>query len=159
MRVALLWSLREDALLTLAAGRYHQLARDTDAAVDLAVGDGAELGTAGRTVEGGAPVLSVAAANHLVLSLDQHLTPALTMGLEGFYKQFDGVGRAGSEGLASSGLDLRLVREGERWTGWLGYAISWFWQKSGPLRRIRFVRRTTSPEHRPARGSSRGRGA
>ena len=130
LRVALLWSLREDALLTLAAGRYHQLARDTDAAVDLAVGDGAELGTAGRTVEGGAPVLSVAAANHLVLSLDQHLTPALTMGLEGFYKQFDGVGRAGSEGLTSSGLDLRLVREGERWTGWLGYAISWFWQNS-----------------------------
>ena len=35
--------------------------------------------------------------------------------------------RRKQERLSSSGVDLRVAREGARASGWLGYTLSWFW--------------------------------
>ena len=69
--------------------------------------------------------LPVATADHLVLSLDQQLTPGVRLGIQGFLKGFSSI--AGSTRSTSSGLDLRVLREGENLVGWLGYSLSWFW--------------------------------
>ena len=69
--------------------------------------------------------LPVATADHLILSLDQQLTPGVRLGIQGFLKGFSSI--AGSTRSTSSGLDLRVLREGENLVGWLGYSLSWFW--------------------------------
>ena len=122
-RLSVLWNLSDAALLTLAAGRYHQYARVSDAQVEVAV---AELAGGLASPPGGpAGPLPVATADHLVLSLDQQLTPGVRLGLQGFLKGFSSI--AGSARSTSSGLDLRVLREGENLVGWLGYSLSWFW--------------------------------
>jgi hypothetical protein len=75
--------------------------------------------------------LSVGTADHLVVSLDQLLTPGLHLGLEGFVKEFSGVAGAGDQSLNASGVDLRVAREGQRAAGWLGYTLTWFWASDG----------------------------
>jgi len=136
IRLALLWSVREDALLTIAAGRYHQLTRATDTDVELQMGDGSATGTGGIAPSlDEAPLLSVARSDHLVLSLDQRLTPAVRLAMEGFYKRFGDLSGVRQEDLNASGVDLRLLREGSRLTGWLGYSLSWFWEEPDALGR------------------------
>ena len=122
-RLSVLWNLSDAALLTLAAGRYHQYARASDAQVEAAVGELA----GGFVSPPGGPTgpLPVATANHLVLSLDQQLRPGVRLGIQGFLKGFSSI--AGSAPSTSSGLDLRVLREGENLIGWLGYSLSWFW--------------------------------
>ena len=118
-RVAFLWSLSADALLTVAAGRYHQYTRASDQQVELAVSGGAPASVTG-------PLLSIAAADHVVLSLDQKLGRDVRLGIEGFWKGFSGLG-TGGDVLRSSGVDLRVLHEGPRATAWLGYNLAWFW--------------------------------
>jgi hypothetical protein len=84
------------------------------------VGDGAGTLAAG-------PDLTVGSANHLVVSLDQILAPGLKLGLEGYVKNFSGVTGASDQRLSASGVDLRVAREGDRTSGWLGYTLTWFW--------------------------------
>jgi hypothetical protein len=130
-RVSLTWMLTEDAALTLAAGRYHQYSNA--ASVDIE-----------RSLEGSHPdssasdgpqnlSLNVAAANHLVVSLDQILLPGVRLGLEGFVKEFSGLSGLSGPNLNASGVDLRVAREGERTAGWLGYSLTWFWASRGIL--------------------------
>ncbi len=119
-RVAFLWSLSDDALLTVAAGRYHQFSRIADQEAAVTVGGGA------LAVAGGSP-LSVATADHVIVSLDQQLSSDVRLGVEGFWKRFAGLGGPGSEVLRSSGLDLQVLHEGTQVTAWLGYNLSWFW--------------------------------
>ena len=54
----------------------------------------------------------------------------MRLGIQGFLKGFANVDGAGGP-LASSGLDLRVLREGEELTGWLGYSLAWFWSSDG----------------------------
>lgn len=119
-RVAFLFSLSPDVLLTVAAGRYHQYTRATDRRVELAVSDPTPSAPTG-------PLMSVATADHVVLSLDQELKGGIRLGIEGFWKNFSGLGGPGSIPLTNSGLDLRVAHRGERTTAWLGYNLSWFW--------------------------------
>ncbi len=49
------------------------------------------------------------------------------MGIQGFLKGFSGVPGPGAGRLTSSGLDLRVLREGPNVTAWLGYSLAWFW--------------------------------
>jgi hypothetical protein len=79
--------------------------------------------------------LSVASADHLVLTLEQQLTPSVHLTTEGFFKRFDGVGGVTRRDLNASGFDLRVLRFGERVTGWLGYSLSWFWESPDALGR------------------------
>jgi hypothetical protein len=136
LRLGLLWSLTGDALLTVTGGRYHQLVRTSEADAQLAVGDAATTGTGGSTTQvQQLPLLSLGSADHFVLSLDQQLTPQLSLTTEGFYKRFSGMDGLGRETLNASGIDLRVLRTGERVTGWLGYSLSWFWDSPDPLGR------------------------
>ena len=119
-RVALLWSLSGEALLTVAAGRYHQFSRASDHQVDFTAADGTLAAPAGT-------LLSVATADHVAVSLDQELTGRVRLGIEGFWKEFTGLGASGGEVLHSSGVDLQVLHEGAPVTAWLGYNLSWFW--------------------------------
>ena len=119
-RVAFLWSLSSEALLTVAAGRYHQFSRASDQQVDFTVSGGA------LTAPGGT-LLSVATADHVVVSLDQALTDRVRLGIEGFWKEFTGLGASGGEVLHSSGVDLQVLHQRAPVTAWLGYNLSWFW--------------------------------
>lgn len=125
-RVALLWGLSGEALLTVAAGRYHQFSRASDQQVDFTVSDG------GLAAPGGT-LLSVATADHVVVSLDQQLTTGVRLGIEGFWKEFTGLGASGGEVLHSSGLDLQVLHEGAPFTAWVGYNLSWFWSGGSGL--------------------------
>jgi hypothetical protein len=124
-RVSILWNLSDAALLTLAAGRYHQFARATDAQVATAVESLA--GGVANAPAGPTGPLPVATADHLVLSLDQRIEPGVRLGIQGFFKSFSSF--AGLPRSHSSGLDLRVVAEGEELSGWLGYSLAWFWSE------------------------------
>jgi hypothetical protein len=39
----------------------------------------------------------------------------------------------GDQALNASGVDLRVAREGDRASGWLGYTLTWFWASDGLL--------------------------
>ncbi|MDH3270757.1 MAG: TonB-dependent receptor [Gemmatimonadota bacterium] len=119
-RVALFWELGPDAMLSIAAGRYHQVTRTTDSRVDEALSAFAtDDATPGE-------LLPVATADHVVLSLDQRLAGSVSLGIEGFWKAFEGLtGATGS--VRSSGLDLQVLSNGANGTVWLGYGLSWFW--------------------------------
>jgi hypothetical protein len=125
-RVAFLWSLSDQALLTVAAGRYHQFSRASDQQVDFTASSGT-LATLGGTL------LSVATADHVAVSLDQELTHRVRLGVEGFWKGFTGLGASGGDVLNSSGVDLQVLHEGAPFTAWLGYNLSWFWSEGNGL--------------------------
>ena len=118
-RVALLWSLSDEALLTVAAGRYHQFSRAPGEQVDLAVSQG--------TLSSVETLLSVATADHVTLSLDQQLNSRVRLGIEGFWKEFTNLGGPGSEVMHSSGVDLQVLHQSTPVTAWVGYNLSWFW--------------------------------
>jgi hypothetical protein len=75
------------------------------------------------------PPLDIASASHFVLTLDQDLGEGIRLGVEGFYKDFNGVPHAldDSEQAQASGVDLWLRRGTGRLTGWLGYSLAWIW--------------------------------
>ena len=136
LRLSLLWSLTEEALLTIAGGRYHQLVRTTDADMEPLVGDAVTAGTGGATQQVEKfPLFSVASADHVLLSLDQRLAPGLRLTTEGFYKRFSGLDGLSRQDLNASGIDLRVLSTGGRMTGWLGYSLSWFWNDPDALGR------------------------
>lgn len=124
-RLALVWSPSDRAVLTVAGGKYRQLVREN---VRVISDDkGAEAIVAPRD-------LQLAQASHLLLGLDQLLADEVALGLEGYYKRFDGVpADAGSTSANASGIDLWIRRSQGRLTGWLGYSLAWVWtsQPSG----------------------------
>lgn len=120
-RAAFLWEVSPEMLLTIAAGRYHQPTRNVDPAVELTLVDVSEVGLDPEEV------LPVATADHVVLSLDQRLGSAARMGLEGFFKRFEGLDGSGRETVRSSGVDVRILTAAERASAWVGYGLSWFW--------------------------------
>ena len=120
-RVKFLWEIGPAALVTVAAGRYHQPARAVDPAVEHTLVDVAGFGLAADEV------LPVATADHVVLSLEQRMGEGVSFGLDGFFKRFDGLYGPRGETVRSSGVDLRILSAGDRASGWLGYGLSWFW--------------------------------
>lgn len=159
-RLALTWLLTDDALLTLALGRYHQYGAAPDTLLEVALADtaaGAAPAPPTPTTRPAGPRLPVAAASHVVLSLEQFLAPGLRLGLDGFVKRFTGAGPAGSAQLNASGIDLRVLREGARTTAWLGYSLTWFWEKGGaPQRSANFAGRQLLTAGLSGRVSRRG---
>ncbi len=124
-RGAITWTVGPQAYLTVAAGRYHQHARATDVEVERALSDiVAEGPDAGE-------LLPVATADHVVLSLDQAFGKRTRLGIEGFWKEYTGLGGTDGGPLRSSGIDLRVRSVGPRTTVWVGYGLSWFWSGRG----------------------------
>ncbi len=128
-RGSLTWLLTDNAALTVAAGRYHQFSAlsspEVEKVLSPAAGDSLNLSVGEE--------LGVGAANHLVVSLDQILLPGLRLGLEGYMKSFSGVAGVGDERLNASGVDLRVARDGDRASGWIGYTLTWFWASNDGL--------------------------
>jgi hypothetical protein len=120
-RAAISWEVAPEALVTVAAGRYHQPTRTTDAQLERTL---ETLATGGSSF---AERLRVASADHVVLGLDQRLGTAVRLGLEGFWKSYRNLPSSGPESVRSSGVDVRIVTAGERRAAWLGYGLSWFW--------------------------------
>lgn len=120
-RVALFWELGPEAILSVAAGRYHQVTRTPDSGVDEDLSDFA--------IESSAPVelLPVATADHVVLSLDQRLAESVSLGIRGFWKRFEGLEGARGPSVRNSGLDLQVLSDYTGGAVWLGYGLSWFW--------------------------------
>lgn len=125
-RLAVAWILSDEAVLTVAAGRYHQYLQGSEDDALAALADSAAPAVLPTVL-----LLPVASASHLTVSLDQQLTPEVRLGVEGWVKRFTGVPAGGGEGFNASGLDLRVASGGERVTGWLGYSLSWVWSGSG----------------------------
>jgi hypothetical protein len=110
-------------LLTLAAGRYHQITRlPLDVGVEPALEQFAEGGIS--------EALPVASADHVVLTLAQRPAESVSLGLDGYFKRFTGV-EAGGGALLNSGVDVQVVGSSDRGAAWLGYGLSWFWSDQG----------------------------
>lgn len=138
-RASATWVFTDRAALTIAAGRYHQLLRNSAAEVVEPVDDGEPSLFV-------PPPLSVVEATHVVIGLDQLLLEGLRLGIEGYYKYFEGLpagaafARLEPEIAArptrahASGLDLWLRRDEGSVTGWINYSLGWVWSasKSGP---------------------------
>lgn len=120
-RLSVAFELGPTALLTVATGRYHQVVQ-TLTSSDASVTPGFTSGE----------LLPVALADHVVLSLEQRLTPALGLGLDGYWKRFQGVQDGTDDPLFNSGVDVRVKSAGPRVAAWLGYGLSWFWSAAGP---------------------------
>jgi hypothetical protein len=124
-RASATWLLSDDASLTLAAGRYHQYVR-----MPRPLGGGAPPANFADSVRL-ATHLTVGGATHLALGLNQELRSDLRLGLEGFYKRFDGLPQAfeapGEMIDHTSGVDVWVRRTGGEVTGWLGYSLAWVW--------------------------------
>lgn len=123
-RAAVSWAFAPQALLTVAAGRYHQHARASDTEVERALADVVD------GAEGGPALLPVATADHVVVSLDQRMGAATVLGIEGFWKGYRGLRPDPEEVIRSSGVDLRVMRRGDRATAWVGYGLTWFWSQT-----------------------------
>jgi hypothetical protein len=125
-RGALTVELGPEALLTVAAGRYHQPTRSPHVEVERTLVEVADATTSPATTHPG-ELLPVATADHVVLSLDQRIAGGVRLGLEGFWKRYDGLPSTDREIVRSSGVDLRVQAGGPAGTAWLGYGLSWFW--------------------------------
>ncbi len=124
-RASLAWALSPDAIVTVAAGRYHQYAPVTDSAAYGAIGSGTGVSTSRPEP------LQVATADHIVVSLDQTIRQRVHLGLDGFWKQYQGLEGTDGATVQNSGMDVNVRREGVRTTAWLGYQLSWFWSTNG----------------------------
>lgn len=112
-RAALTWMVTERAALTLAGGRYHQYVQ-----VDSLV------------VQDSTPIASafvVAAASHATVALDQTMGDGFRIGIEAFFKDFEGIPADNGENVHASGLDFWVRRGTGHVTGWVGYSLAWVW--------------------------------
>lgn len=129
-RVSAIWHVDDNARLSIAAGRFFQVVRgpETILSSDLT---GPTVGAGQRpTLDAPGPLLgsqlgTVAGATHLVVGLENRLSNGIDVGLEGYFKSFDGLPAA--ENLFSSGADLWLQQEEGAVRGWLGYSLAWVW--------------------------------
>ena len=130
-RLSLLWQVSESSTLSVAGGRYYQYLRIpetilsgnlSDAWTDVLAG---EVGMYSPT----ASPLAVAGATHLAVGLTHIPRPSLRLGMEAFYKAFDGSPEL--EGLRASGIDLWIDFGDGPWAAWAGYSLAWAWSQRG----------------------------
>ena len=124
-RLGFAFSLSDQAVLAFSAGRYHQIVTAAEQEVPAGLVQEVSPSTPVPIVR--RTLFELATANHVVVSLDQMLTPRTRLGLDGYYKRFSGLGLGGGQTLTSSGVDLRVRRGGDRFAGWVGYSLSWHW--------------------------------
>lgn len=123
------WLMAQGTALTLAGGRYHQYVRVPRSLRSSPLRNYADSMRV-------ATHLALGGATHLSLSLDQQVTPDVQLGLEGFYKRFDGlpdprpIPDSSTYTAHSSGVDVWARRTAGRVTGWLGYSLGWAWSSS-----------------------------
>jgi hypothetical protein len=115
--------LTDRAALSLSVGRFHQYVRAPEQSIVFLGGVVPDSGAG--------PTLSVAEATHVVLGLSQDFGEGIRLGLDGFFKEFDGLHANRTTRTAASGVDLWLRRSTGTVTGWLGYSLAWVWAIEG----------------------------
>ena len=118
-RISATLALGERAALTIAGGRFHQYVRAPEEEIIF-------VGSVVRDTIA-TPPMTVARASHVAVQLAQDLGDAMFLGLEGYYKLFEGLPSATSDEAEASGVELWVRRGGERITGWFGYSLAWVW--------------------------------
>ena len=118
-RLAATLLLNNRATLTLAGGQYRQYVRHP----------GRGLVFLGSPMPDSAtePPLTVAEATHFIISLGQDLGEDVRLGLEGYYKLFDGLPSTQDGTAEASGVDVWVRRSEGRFRGWLSYSLGWVW--------------------------------
>jgi len=119
----------ENTLLRVDMGKFHQLVPSPGLEARYRPDDPNELVWE--------PRLGTASASHLVVGLEQEFRPDLRLDLSAMAKSFRGLGEEGERN-RTSGVELRLARDGERMAAWLGYTLSWFWTVEGARGATRF---------------------
>lgn len=120
-RLSATWLITDRAALTLAGGRYHQYLRAPEAAL-IAASNLPQYAATGY-----ASALSVGSATHLTAALDQDLGEGIRFGIEGYFKNYEGLPGSSRAEANASGVDLWLRRGRGEVTGWVGYSLAWFW--------------------------------
>jgi hypothetical protein len=119
--------LTDRASLTISAGQYRQYVRAPEQSLVF-------LGNVAPD-SGSGPALRVASATHFVLGLAQDFGEGIRLGIDGFFKDFEGLQASTTTRTAASGLDLWLRRNAGELTGWLGYSLAWVWVVDGQTMR------------------------
>lgn len=118
-RLAATLLLTQNASLTLAGGTYRQYVRAPGRSIIF-------LGNpASDTLDERA--LAVAEASHLTLALTQDLGEGIRLGVEGYYKDFEGLPSTPEGHAEASGMDLWVRRSTGALRGWLSYSLGWVW--------------------------------
>jgi hypothetical protein len=126
-RLAVTWLPTPRAALTLAGGRYHQLVLSRSK-------EPFDYGDPDVANKLGIPtVLAVAGSTHLTLALDQEVVPGVRLGLEGYYKHFEDIPDPQEVGNFASGVDVWVRRSEGAVSGWMGYALAWYWSGLDPV--------------------------
>jgi hypothetical protein len=129
-RASIRWDAGERTRLSLAVGRFHQYVRGPESILSSDL-TGPTFGSLEPdTPEDGtsfsaAHLFAIAGATHVAVAFENELDNGFGLGLEGYYKAFDGLPTG--DDLRSSGADLWIQREGEPVTGWVGYSLAWVW--------------------------------
>lgn len=118
-RLAATLLLNDRASLTLAGGQYRQYVRHPGRGL---VFQGSPMPDSATE-----PPLNVAEATHFIVSLGQDLGEDVRLGLEGYYKQFDGLPSTQDGTAEASGVDVWLRRSEGRLRGWVSYSLGWVW--------------------------------
>ena len=123
-RARLSWAFDPRALLSVAAGRYHQPTRTP--------GRGGRAHPSGGGLSGSSPHPSSSPSRGPTTSSSRSnscFAGRVRLGVHGYWKSYRGLAAAsgGAETTRSSGLDLRVGSAGESEVVWLGYGLSWFW--------------------------------
>lgn len=139
-RISATWHLSDQALLSLAAGRFHQYVRapETILGGELDPFGPDDLEDPAQIPDGLLPPpdpsrasLGVAGATHVVLGLENRLREGLRLGLEGFLKVFDEVPGT-TQNPRASGVDLWIHQASGPWAGWVGYSLAFVWTAEPP---------------------------
>ncbi len=120
-RLSATWLLTDRAALTLAGGRYHQYLRAPEAALLAA---SSATGIPGMAYSS---ALTIGHATHLTAALDQDLGEGIRLGVEGYFKNYQGLPGAEAAEANASGVDLWMRRSEGRVSGWVGYSLAWLW--------------------------------
>lgn len=120
-RISVSMLITNRAMLTLAAGRYRQYVRSShETYPQIGVDPDDE------------PRLLVAGAKHFLVALDQDLGDDMSLKIEGFFKDYEGLPRSSGEEANAAGLDLWVRRSAGTLTGWFGYSLAWVWSTDEP---------------------------
>ncbi len=122
------WSVDENATLKLSLGRFSQVVRGPESILSADLTGPTAGGALGLDTAAPASLFAVAGATHLVVGLEDKLPRGLDLGLEGYFKSFDGL--PGTTNLYSSGGDLWVQAERGPIRGWVGYSLAWVWSNA-----------------------------
>lgn len=132
-RASILWKVGHRARLSLAVGRFHQFVRGPESILssDLTGPTFGSLEPPSPDSPDGAAAVSaehqftIAGATHLAVGFENQLENGFRLGLEGYFKSFDGL--PSGDDLRSSGADLWIHHDEGPLVGWVGYSLAWVW--------------------------------